>query len=198
MGDNRLERNDMNNVGRTPVYRLVMVISAGVFLSVSGSAIFAGNEPAGFQKGEKKGWENGQPPGFAHGQKKGWENDYPPGWDKKSDKEKAEWKDAVEKGKGNVTEAAKKKGQKADEADAAAVELEKAARKGLAVEDAEKLVIDEIEKGKKGDELAKVVEEETTKRLKEKDQDKKDKDKGKDKNGDDKEKGGKKGKGKKN
>ena len=54
-----------------------------VFAEKGGGANF---HPRGWDKGEKKGWdEKDHPPGWEKGKKKGWkkkEADHPPGWDK--------------------------------------------------------------------------------------------------------------------
>ena len=44
-----------------------------------------GSRPSGFEKGEKKGWEEGEVPrGWSRGEKKGWgESEMPPGLAKK-------------------------------------------------------------------------------------------------------------------
>ena len=45
------------------------------------------SHPAGFDKGEKKGWKGeSHPPGWTKGKKKGWkkkETNHPPGWEKR-------------------------------------------------------------------------------------------------------------------
>ncbi len=47
----------------------------------------AGPTPAGFEKGEKKGWQESEvPPGWGQGEKTGWgDREMPPGLAKKSD-----------------------------------------------------------------------------------------------------------------
>jgi len=70
----------------------MLLLSAALVLSAAPA--FAkkpegGAMPAGFEKGNKKGWgESEVPPGFAKGEKKGWKDRLMP-WGKK-DKEKME------------------------------------------------------------------------------------------------------------
>jgi hypothetical protein len=118
--------------------------------------------PAGL---EKKGE---MPSGFTHGEKVGWKDSYPPGWDKKNAIEKETWKEEVDKGRATISKAVKGKGMSTEEAESAADDFEKAARKGLDPVDAESLVKDAVGKGKRGKGLSDSVSEESEKLLKEK------------------------------
>jgi hypothetical protein len=50
--------------------------------------------PEGYEKGQKKGWGEGQtPPGWEKGQKKGWgEGQTPPGWNKMDQNQQNQWR----------------------------------------------------------------------------------------------------------
>jgi len=141
--------------------------------------------PPGLEKKDKT------PQGFTKGEKTGWKGEVPPGWDKKTDEEKAKWNDDVKKGKEEVTKAAEAKGLTKEEAEAAADEVEKAARKGVDPEAGATAVKEDLESGKKGKELSDSVAEKTEKKLK------KDKDKNSEEKSSAKGMGKKKGKGKK-
>jgi len=67
-----------------------LCLAVAVFASAVLSALAV---PPGL---EKKGE---MPPGFSHGKKTGWKDNYPPGWDNKSEKEKGEWTEDVQKGR---------------------------------------------------------------------------------------------------
>lgn len=103
------------------------------------------------------------PSGFSQGEKAGWQNEYPPGWENKSEKEKKNWNDDVQKRKKNVLKAAKKKGISESEAGSVADDFEKATRKGLEAKKAEAIVKGKIKKGEKGQELSESVAEESEK-----------------------------------
>lgn len=150
------------------------ITMAGVLTLMMLWATAVAAEPPGFAKGKKKGFEGGQPRGFTQGEKKGWLNEYPPGWDKKTEKEKTEWKKSVKKGRKKITRIAKKKGFKEGHIQSARDDFEKAARKGISVEEGVNLVVENIQKGHKGVELSKAVVDERDNRIK-------DKEKGKDK-----------------
>lgn len=153
--------------------RLVVILGLAALVATAGGVSLA-ELPPGLAK------EGKVPPGFSHGKKTGWQNEYPPGWDKKSEKERDQWKQAVKKGRDRVSKDAKEKGMRDEDADSAANDFEKAARKGLDPEEAEFLVKDKIKKGKKGKELSDTAAEKPEKRLQEKNRKaKKEKGKGK-------------------
>lgn len=158
---------------------MMVLFVGGLFL---GAVTLQAEQPPGLEKKGKV------PPGFSKGEKAGWQNEYPPGWDKKNEKEKKEWKDAVKKGRDKVLKAATEKGLSKEEAESAADDFEKGARKGLSPEECESLVKDKIKQGKKGKELSDALAEETGKGHEDKDK----KENGK------KQKGKGKGRGKKN
>ena len=151
-------------------------------LIVTSSFVYAQGPPGLMKKGKV-------PPGFSQGNKVGWQNEYPPGWDRKGKMEQEKWGEAVKIGRDGVLKEAKEKGMSAEMAESAADDFEKAARKGLDTEEADRLVKDKMAKGKRGSDLSASIAEESDMLLKEKGQkEKKVKDTGKSKN---------KGKGKK-
>jgi hypothetical protein len=130
---------------------------------VSCGVSFAGGPPGLTKKGKI-------PPGFSKGKKVGWQNEYPPGWDKKSEMEQGQWHEFVRKGRDGILKVAEENGLSAEEALFAADDFEKAARKGLVFEEAERLVNDMITKGKKGNELSALAAEQTEMLVNEKSQ----------------------------
>lgn len=76
-----------------------------------------------------------------HGQKEGWENEHPPGWGKWDEAKKQSWKQGLKRAKDAVKKHEEKKLKAAQRA------LEKAARKGLPVEQAEKMVKSGLDQG---------------------------------------------------
>ena len=72
---------------------VMMMLCAGVVL-LSAFVLTAGQPPGLEKKGKV-------PPGFSKGKKTGWKNEYPPGWDQKSEKEKKDWEDQIQKGQWN-------------------------------------------------------------------------------------------------
>lgn len=97
----------------------------------------AKKRPAGWDRGEKAGWENSTPPGWAK-----WDSTQQKGWQKELDDAKEQVR---EKGK-----KAKKRGAELDSLDVA---VEAAARKGVPVEDVQGVVEKGIARGLKGREM---------------------------------------------
>lgn len=77
----------MRKRARLGVWMLVMVSSVFLTSSVALAKAGGGSKPAGFAKGEKKGWKGAEaPPGWKKGKKKGWkEKEMPPGLAKKAE-----------------------------------------------------------------------------------------------------------------
>ena len=75
-------KKPMNKIAK---FGFLFLLSAPLFLNGPSALAKAhgggGGMPAGFAKGEKKGWEGANvPPGWSHGEKKGWgEAGIPPG-----------------------------------------------------------------------------------------------------------------------
>jgi len=145
--------------------KIIGAVCLGAMLIGTAFLAFAG-EPKGLEKQGKI------PHGFTQGKKTGWQNEYPPGWDQKSEKEKQNWKDTVQKGRDNVSKSAKEKGMMEEEIKSVADDFEKAARKGIDPVESESIVIAKIKEGLKGKDLSDSVSEETKKRLEEKAKDK--------------------------
>jgi hypothetical protein len=141
-----------------------MLVALGMGAMVLGTTVLAG--PPGLEK------KNKVPAGFEQGNKEGWQDQFPPGWDQKSDADKEKWKEAVKQGREKVAKAAKDKGLSDDEANAAADDFEKAARQGVDPADGEAIVKEKIGKGKKGKDLADDVAAEVEGKLKGKDKEK--------------------------
>jgi len=106
-------------------------------------------------KGKGKGKEKGRPHGWDQGKKKGWHDQYPPGWDKKSDKDKAKWKQDVEAGKDIVGTEADKKGVSKEEKSRLREAFERICRGGRDIKESTGVVVEEIKKGKKAIQIMK-------------------------------------------
>jgi hypothetical protein len=128
-----------------------------VAFAITSTFMTASGQPSGLEKKGKI------PSGFSQGEKSGWQDEFPPGWDKKRDKEKNSWYKDIQKRRNNIVKAAKKKGMSDSEAESAANDFEKAARKGVDAKKAENLVKNNIKKGKKADEMSRSVAEESGK-----------------------------------
>ena len=100
-------------------------------------------------KGLKKS-EDGVPYGWSQGLKKGWKDSFPPGWSKKSDDEKEEWMDRLERAKDKVKEKARD-----NERDENKIEIliEYLSRMGIDIEDAEDIIIKGIDEDIPDEEL---------------------------------------------
>jgi len=103
-------------------------------------------------KSKVKGKDKQEPPGWDRGEKKGWDGeDTPPGWDKKSEEEKKKFIEKVEEAKKRVREYAQKS---REDQESAEISVEKSARMGVPVDKAEHIVRKALEKGMKGRDIA--------------------------------------------
>ena len=94
-----------------------------------------GSTPAGFDKGEKKGWQNY----------------YPPGWDKMNGKAQDHWKKQLNDGRKQLQKEAEDQGYSAQEAESVADKYEQAVRKGKDPQSAREEMSKEIRKGQSSD-----------------------------------------------
>ncbi len=171
-----------------------MVTLVVTLILLTGQGMLLGDDDPGEGKGKGKkvGQSDEKPPGWQHGRKEGWEGENPPGWENWDVAKRQTWKHGLERAK----DAVKKHEQKRLEAALRA--LEKAARKGLPLTQAEKMakaglerglgpfdfeplgkfVVEKHQQGLKGEELAETIHqqikhrqaerEEARKRMKEK------------------------------
>lgn len=154
---------------------LMMTLVVTLIL-LTGQGVLIGDDDSGEGKGKGKevGQSDKKPPVGQHGGKEGWEGENPPGWENWDVAKRQTWKHGLERAK----DAVKKHEQKRLEAALRA--LEKAARKGLPLAQAEKVtkagldrglgpfdfeplgkfVVEKHRQGLKGEELAEAIHQE--------------------------------------
>ena len=132
-------------------------------------------------KSKKTGQLEGRPPGWSEGKKEGWESEVPPGWKNWDDAKRQQWKHGLDRAKNAVRKHAEAR------LNASLRALEMAARKGVPLQDAEKMaktglergvgpfdfdplgkfVVERVRAGVKGEELSKAIHEELNRRQQE-------------------------------
>lgn len=105
--------------------------------------------------GDKAKGPKETPAGWDKGQKKGWKDEYPPGWDKRSDTEKEKWHKDLDGAREKVGTACDKKGLKGDEKAQMQEALERVARKGKEIEKATEETIAAVQEAKTATEVLK-------------------------------------------
>ncbi len=154
----------------------LMITLVVTLILLAGQGVLIGDDDPGEGKGKGKevGQSDKKPPVGQHGGKEGWEGENPPGWENWDVAKRQTWKHGLERAK----DAVKKHEQKRLEASLRA--LEKAARKGLPLAQAEKVakagldrglgpfdfeplgkfVVEKHRQGLKGEELAEAIHQE--------------------------------------
>lgn len=120
---------------------IITLVVTLVFLAGPGALLGDGDTGEEKGKGKRVGQSDERPPGWQHGRKEGWEGENPPGWENWDAAKRQTWKHGLERTK----DAVKKHEQKRLEAALRA--LEKAARKGLPLAQAEKMARDGLDRG---------------------------------------------------
>jgi len=105
--------------------------------------------------GDKAKGPKDTPAGWDKGQKKGWKDEYPPGWDKRSDGDKEKWHKDLDGAREKVGAACDKKGLKAVEKTQMQEALERVARKGKEIEKATEETIAAVQEAKTAVEVLK-------------------------------------------
>lgn len=166
-------------------------LAVRVVVAIAISALLPGEKALGKEdrarratnqgKSKKTGQLEGRPPGWSEGNKEGWESELPPGWKNWDDAKRQQWKHGLDRAKNAVRKHAEAR------LNAALRALEMGARKGVPLQDAEKMaktglehglgpfdfnplgkfVVERVKAGVKGEELSKAIHEQLKRRQQE-------------------------------